>query len=127
MKPNKYDKYVFLICIVVFFYSFFIVGQESLTRQDMIDKYLEKDEVPPQGLTMGDPDEVVSVQYPTSIFITPPLAMLYLFFMLFEKELMPVNRHFFVRHYYMFKKSLRQKIREGLQEQKEWLEQRKKD
>lgn len=92
MKPNKYDKYVFLICVIIFVYSFFVIGYEPVTRADKIRMVFEKGDLPSMRLLTGDPRRVVSVNYPSSVIIAPLVALIYLCFMVFERELYPVDR-----------------------------------
>ena len=111
MKPNKYDKYVFLICLLIFLYSFFVVGYEPISRSDRIQEVLGKGKIPDNRLLTGDPREIVSLEYPSSLVIAPFIAVLYLCFMVFKKELYPVNHHFMMRQYYMLKKRFKERRR----------------
>lgn len=110
MKPNKYDKYVFLICLLIFLYSFFVIGYEPVSRADRIQEMLSKGKIPSNRLLTGDPREIVSLEYPSSILIAPFIAVLYLCFMVFKRDLMPVNHHWIIRHFYMMKKRFKKRI-----------------
>jgi hypothetical protein len=99
MRESKYDKYVFIICIIVFLYSFFFVKWEYI---------------------YDDYGNVEAFKYPTSVIIAPLAGMLFFFLMLFKEELKPVNRKWMYRKIKSFFHQAKAKFREGIEEYREW-------
>jgi len=87
MRPSKYDKWVVLACLIIFLYSFFIIGGKPIYESDL--KY------PNKPLWWGDDgrDEIVAVEWPTSVIIAPLVCIIFFCLWLFEDELRPINRH----------------------------------
>lgn len=92
MRPSKYDKYVCVACLIIFLYSFFVVGGRPIyeSERENMGNLLEK------ARYLGDDghDEVVAWEYPTSVFIAPVACLLFFGLWLFEKPLRPIDRRF---------------------------------
>jgi len=125
MRPSEHDIFIVIISLIIFVYSFCFIEVEEITKEDMIQTYLESGRPPPSGLLALNDGEVVARQYPTAILITPVICFMFLFFIIFKKELMPVNHHFVIRYYYIFKKKAQKKLQEGIQEYREYKRLRK--
>jgi len=110
MRPNKYDKYVFLVCFFLFLYSFFFIGFEPVYESEY---YNHKGPLE-EGIYLGSDgvDEVVGYRYPTSVIIAPLVCILMMIFMVFEEPLRPINRHWVKKKIRGELKKLRVKLRE---------------
>jgi len=81
MRQAKTDKYVCISMLVIFFYTFFIIGSSPI--------YCE--ELPYWGYNCRK-DEVISVEWSLATIISPFVFVVFFCFMLFHRELEPVNR-----------------------------------
>jgi len=122
VRENRYDKHVFIACLILFFYSFFIVGAEEVTKEDMLQEYYDRNEIPPATLRDMPEGEVVGIKYPSAIYLAPPLCLMYLCFMVFKDELRPIDRHWMKKKLRGFRIAFKNKMREGLEEYREWKE-----
>jgi len=90
MRPSKFDKYICVICLIVFFYSFFVLYCEPVFESDI--KYPDK-----QLWVMDDgKDEMVAVEWSSAVFVAPVFCIVFFFLIIFWRELLPVDRHFVV-------------------------------
>ena len=120
MKESRYDKHVFIACLIIFLYSFFIVGAEEVTREDLLEEYYSSGNIPPATLRDMPEGEVVAIKYPTSIYLAPIICIMYLFFMAFPDELRPIDRHWMKKKLRGFRIAFKNKMREGLEGYREW-------
>jgi hypothetical protein len=92
MRPSKYDKHVCVACLIIFLYSFFIIGSTPVYESDKEQLIKPWD----RKVFLGDDgyDELVAVEYPTSVIIAPLVCLLFFGLWLFEKELRPVDRRY---------------------------------
>ena len=109
MRSSKYDKWVCIATIIIFLYSFFIIGAS----------YVYCNELPYWGHTCRE-EEIVALEWSTAVFISPVAFLLFFFFMAFHRELEPVNRHWVKQEIRKGFKWLRWKGREGFKEYKKW-------
>lgn len=78
MRKSKYDKFVFIACLVVFIYSFFFTAWETVYKDENI--------LPPFN-------EIDHIIYPASVLIAPLACILFFFLMVFDDELLVVDRY----------------------------------
>lgn len=99
MRESKYDKYVFIACLVVFLYSFFLVDIDYI---------------------YDDYGNIESIKYPTSVIIAPIAGMMFLFLMLFKKELKPIDRRWTYRKIKLFFHQAKAKFHDGAEDYRRW-------
>ena len=88
MRPSKYDKYICVVCLIVFIYSFFFVYCKPIYESDLDYKS--------RPLWWGDDhkDEVVYIEWSSAVFVAPIFCIFFFMLILFERELLPVNRKY---------------------------------
>ena len=109
MRASKTDKYVCIIMLVIFIYSFFIIGAS----------YVYCDELPYWGYQCRE-DEVIALEWSTAVYISPVAFLGFFFLILFHKELLPVNRRWVKHHIKQGLKWVKWKLKKGLDEYMEW-------
>jgi len=92
MRPSKYDKYVCVACLIIFLYSFFIIGGRPIYESERIEM------IPPWERSfflnkVEGVDRVASIEYPTSVYIAPLVCIVFFCFWVFEEPLRVVDRH----------------------------------
>lgn len=110
MRKSKYDKYVCIACLLVFLYSFLIVGFEPLSKSDI--KYPNR----PLWWTDDDSGEVIAVKWSSAILVAPLCFLMFFFFMVFDDELLEVDRYWVKDNLIKFYKDFKAKMREGIEE-----------
>lgn len=93
MRSSKYDKYVVFACIIIFVYSFFIVGYKPIYESE----WNYSTGKPQWMMGKGRSDVVAVVEYPTSITFSVLACLLFLCLWVFKDELRPVDRHWVKR------------------------------
>ena len=88
MRKSKYDKYVCLACLLIFFYSFFIIGYHPVMESEL--QYPER---PFWWLGQGRDDVVAYVEYPSAVLVAPLVCIVFLCLWLFGDELLEVDRY----------------------------------
>lgn len=97
MRPSVTDKYVCFAMIIVFLYSFFIVGGKPI--------YFEEGEM--VNGVIHRSDELRGVEYPSSVYVAPLVFFFFFMFMVFEKELELVSfRHVVKKTFFSLKHML---------------------
>lgn len=90
MRPSKYDKYICIICLIVFIYSFFIVGFTPVYKKDIT--YPNR----PIWWTDDEGDGLpIGYEWSSAVLIAPITFIFFFLLILFEHELYPVDRHWF--------------------------------
>jgi len=110
MRKSNYDKYVCVACLLVTIYSFFVVGFTPVYESDL--SYPEK----PAWWRDDGYDKVVYVEYPVAVLIAPLAFLLFLFLMVFDDELLVVDRYWFTDGIRSGVKAFKKKLRRGMDE-----------
>ena len=95
-----------------------MMGFKPIYKQDIIGQYADANKLPPPTLTLYRDDEIIGYETPTSTIIVPLIAIMLLSFILFEKELRPVNRHWVKKKIIKFKDDLKWRIKENSKQSK---------
>ena len=89
MRPNKYDKHVVVITLIVFILSFFLFYPTPIYDMDVFNgRVLSKRTEPVLPY-----EKPVAIEYPSAIILAPLVCIIWLCFMIFWRELLPVDRH----------------------------------
>jgi len=105
MRKSKYDKFVFVACLIVFLYSFFFAEWETVYVDDNI----------------SDQFKVVDhIVYPSSVLIAPLACLFFFLLMVFDEELLVVDRYWVKDKIGEGVKAFKKKMREGIDEYKEF-------
>lgn len=110
MRKSKYDKYVCVACLLVFIYSFFIVGWNPVYESDL--RYPEK----PAWWRDDGVDEVVYIKYPSAVIIAPIAFLLFFFLMVFDDELLVIDRYWVTDGIRSGVRAFKRKLRRGMDE-----------
>lgn len=105
MRKSKYDKFVFFACLVVFLYSFFFVGWETVYVDNNVSMSLRR---------------VDHIVYPASILIAPIAGIMFFFLMVFDDELLVVDRYWVKDGILGIVEKGKKKLREGIREYHEY-------
>lgn len=112
MRSSNLDKYICIITLFLFLYSFFVIGYEVVYLADLP---YNAGFLPVEGK-----DDIVGITWPTSMYIAPVAFMMFFYIMLFSEELKPVDR-FWVRKKIRYAFTLlRRRLRSGLEEYRDW-------
>ena len=109
MRKASTDKYVCFAMLIIFIYSFLIIGASNEYCTDR----------PYWGYNCRE-DEVVGLVWSSAVFIAPPVFIVFFFFMVFHKELEPVNRHWVKQEIRKGFKYLKWKYRDGKKKLEIW-------
>ena len=109
MRKATTDKYVCIAMLIIFFYTFFIIGASY--------KYCE--DTPYWGYNCRE-EELIGLEWSTAVYLSPVVFIVFFYFMVFHKELEPVNRHWVKMQIRQGFKYLRWKYREGKKKIKIW-------
>jgi len=114
MRKSKYDKYVFIACLLVFLYSFFIIGCKPVYKSDI--------EYPARPIWWTDDDtgQVLAVEWSSAVLVAPMACIMFFFLMLFDDELLVVDRYWVKDNLKGMVKAFKEKMREGIREYREY-------
>jgi len=111
MRESSLDKYICIFVLLVFFYSFFVVGYSAVFESD-----LGHPVYPAWKKVLVGRDEVVAVEYPTAVLICPIIFLMFFGFIVFRRELRVVDRRWLRRHIGFFWCDVKKHFRDGLDE-----------
>jgi len=109
MRQAKTDKYVCISMLVIFLYTFFVIGASYVYCEDK----------PYWGYNCRE-DEIIALEWSLATILSPFVFFIFFCFMIFPRELEPVNRRWVKYHIKKSFKWTRWKLRDGLKEYKEW-------
>ena len=109
MRQAKSDKYVCIAMLVIFFYTFFIVGASYVYCEDK----------PYWGYNCRE-NEIIALEWSLATILSPFVFVVFFFFIVFHKELTPINRRWVKYHIGKGFKYLKWKCKKGIAEYKEW-------
>jgi len=109
MRSAKTDRHVCIIMLFIFLYTFFIIGASYVYCEDL----------PYQGHNCRE-GEVSGIEWSLATIISPFVFIIFFGFILFHRELEPVNRRWARKHIRKGFKYLRWKLKYGLIEYRKW-------
>lgn len=99
MRESKVDAYICVISLCAFLYSFFLVSYTPILNE------------------MG---KITDVEWQTAVYITPPIFIAFLVFMVFKNELKPVTRKWIRKKIRNELRRIHKEIQKGIQEYHTW-------
>ena len=110
MRSAKTDKHVCFIMLVIFFYTFYIMGGSYVYCEDL----------PYWGYNCRE-DEVVGLEWSLAVYLSPVVFLVFFFFIVFKVELEPVNRRWVKYHIKKGFRLVRWKLKYGIKEYRDWI------
>ena len=101
MRESKMDKYVCLACLIIFLYSFFFIYCTPVYGDTYwFGSVVDVDKVMPQYRRYF----MTGLEWSSAVFVAPLAFLMFFFFIVFKKELYPVDR-------FWVKKKIKEKYR----------------
>ena len=96
MRKSKHDVFIVLICGILFYYYLFIFGFPAIDCAEY-------------GIISDKPCYLIH----EGIVWSSLFANTFMFLYVFGDKLLPFNRHYVIRYYYVFLREFKKKMKEG--------------